>query len=48
MSEASTAQNHELEPYFGKVDPQYERMLAEDVSGETDTFRLRTLAKTSI
>ena len=24
------SKNHELEPYFGKVDPQYERMLAED------------------
>ena len=46
MSEASTAQNHELEPYFGKVDPQYERMLAEDkLSRETDTLPAAYLGK---
>ena len=43
---ASTAQNHELEPYFGKVEPQYERMLAEDkLSRETDTLPAAYLGK---
>ena len=31
--------NHALEPFFGKVDPQYQRMLAEDKYAH-DTFNL--------
>ena len=43
---ASTTENHELEPYFGKVEPQYERMLAEDkLSRETDTLPAAYLGK---
>ena len=40
------SKNHELEPYFGKVDPQYERMLAEDkLARETDTLPAAYLGK---
>ena len=40
------SESHELEPYFGKVEPQYQRMLAEDkLSRETDTLPAAYLGK---
>ena len=45
-NEKNMSKNHDLEPYFGKVDPQYERMLAEDkLARETDTLPAAYLGK---